>query len=70
MGFENSAFPLTSGTAYNHYGARNVGGAAGAETTFQIGSEGPNTAYHRVQLKNAAGSATDRTYISALYFGN
>ena len=31
MGFENSAFPLTSGTAYNHYGARNVGGAAGAE---------------------------------------
>jgi len=31
MGFENSAFTLTSGTAYNHYGARNVGGAAGAE---------------------------------------
>ena len=24
MGFENSAFPLTSGTAYNHYGARDT----------------------------------------------
>jgi hypothetical protein len=39
MGFENSAFPLTSGTAYNHYGARNVGGAAGAEAPSGDGAE-------------------------------
>lgn len=31
MGFENSAFPLTSGSAYNHYGQRFVGGGQGAE---------------------------------------
>lgn len=31
MGFENNAFPLAEGTAYNHYGARNVGGLAGSE---------------------------------------
>jgi len=31
MGFENSAFPHTEGTAYNHYGQRNVGGLAGSE---------------------------------------
>ena len=31
MGFENSVFPHTSGTAYNHYGARTTGGLQGAE---------------------------------------
>ncbi len=31
MGFENSAFPLNEGTAYNHYGQRKVGGSAGGE---------------------------------------
>ena len=31
MGYENNAFPLTSGTAYNHYGQRKVGGGEGAE---------------------------------------
>jgi len=31
MGFENSVFPHTSGTAYNHYGQRDIGGYKGGE---------------------------------------
>jgi len=39
MGYENSAFPLTSGTAYNHYGARKVGGFKGGEAPSGDGAE-------------------------------
>ena len=42
MGFENSAFPLTSGTAYNHYGVRDTeagGVISGGKLPGEEGSE-------------------------------
>ena len=42
MGFENSAFPLTSGTAYNHYGVRDTeagGVLSGGKLPGEEGSE-------------------------------
>jgi len=47
MGFENNAFPLSEGTAYNHYGQRTSGGfkggeapSAGAEKEISVNFDG------------------------------
>jgi hypothetical protein len=45
------------------------GDTGGAETTFQNRST-PSSSQHRVQLKNAAGTVTDRPYITGTYFGD
>jgi hypothetical protein len=70
-----------SGTGYyvisfsNDFGNANYsfqycgGSSGGAETTFQLAST-PGAGSNRVQLKNAAGTATDRDYITGLYFGD
>jgi len=54
-------------TSYSfHYCGGDTGGA---ETTFQLGSISLVSS-NRVQLKNAAGTVTDRPYITGLYFGD
>ena len=45
------------------------GSTGGAETTFQMDGT-PNVAYSEIQLKNAAGTVTDRPYVNGILFGD
>ena len=47
-----------------------AGDDSGAETTIQNGGATPATTYHYIQLKNAAGTVTDRPMVCVTYFGD
>ena len=46
------------------------GAQSGAETTFQMSTAAQATATHSIQLKNAAGTVTDRDFICGTFHGD
>ena len=53
-----------------NYSFTYCGGESGAETTYQMGTADTVASSHQVQLKNAAGTVTDRNYICGTFHGD
>ena len=53
-----------------NYSFTYCGGQSAAETTYQMASSSMAAGTHQVQLKNAAGSVTDRDYICGAFHGD
>ena len=53
-----------------NYSFTYCGGQSAAETTYQMASSSMAAGTHQVQLKNAAGSATDRNYVCGTFHGD
>jgi hypothetical protein len=53
-----------------NYSFTYCGAQDGAETTYQMKSSSMAAGTHQIQLKNAAGSATDRDYICGTFHGD
>jgi|TARA_R110000803_G_scaffold115563_1_gene184076 hypothetical protein len=71
VGTGHFATNFTTAMANVNYAFSYCGGEYnGSETTFQNGSAAPTTTSHRLQMKNAAGSVTDRTYVAGIFFGS
>jgi len=63
-----TAFSTSFGN--ENYSFTYCGGQSGAETTYQMDTATMVVGTHRVQLKNGAGSATDRDYICGTFHGD
>ena len=53
-----------------NYSFTYCGAESGNETTYQMGTASMVVGSHQVQLKNAAGSVTDRNYICGTFHGD
>ena len=53
-----------------NYSFTYCGGQSKAETTYQMGTANTVVGSHQIQLKNAAGSVTDRNYICGTFHGD
>jgi len=53
-----------------NYSFTYCGGESAAETTYQMGTASMVADSHQVQLKNAAGTVTDRNYICGTFHGD
>ena len=53
-----------------NYSFTYCGAESGNETTYQMGTATMAVGSHQVQLKNAAGSVTDRNYICGTFHGD
>ena len=53
-----------------NYSFTYCGAESGNETTYQMGSATMAVGSHQVQLKNAAGTVTDRNYICGTFHGD
>jgi len=63
-----TAFSTSFGN--ENYSFTYCGGQSGAETTYQMDTASMVVGTHRVQLKNGAGSATDRDYVCGTFHGD
>ena len=63
-----TSFSTSFGNA--NYSFTYCGAADGAETTYQMKSSSMAAGTHQVQLKNAAGTVTDRDFICGTFHGD
>ena len=63
-----TSFSTSFGNA--NYSFTYWGASDGAETTYQMKSSSMAAGTHQVQLKNAAGTVTDRDYICGTFHGD
>jgi hypothetical protein len=61
---------ITNDFSNNDYSFTYCGAQSGAETTYQMATADAATGSHQVQLKNAAGSVTDRNYVCGTFHGD
>jgi len=63
-----TAFSTSFGN--ENYSFTYCGASGGAETTYQMKSSSMAVGTHQIQLKNAAGTVTDRDYICGTFHGD
>ena len=63
-----TSFSTSFGNA--NYSFTYCGASDGAETTYQMKSASMAVGTHQIQLKNAAGSVTDRNFICGTFHGD
>ena len=63
-----TSFSTSFGNA--NYSFTYCGASDGAETTYQMKSSSMAAGTHQIQLKNAAGTVTDRDYICGTFHGD
>jgi len=61
---------MTNVFSNNDYAFTYCGAQSGAETTYQMGTADAGITSHQIQLKNAAGSVTDRNYVCGAFHGD
>ena len=67
-GLYTSSFSTDFGNV--NYSFTYCGADSGHETTYQMGSSSMAVGSHQVQLKNAAGTVTDRNFICGAFHGD
>jgi hypothetical protein len=61
---------MTNVFSNNDYAFTYCGAQSGAETTYQMGTADAGITSHQIQLKNAAGTVTDRNYVCGAFHGD
>ena len=61
---------ITNDFVNNDYSFTYCGAQSGAETTYQMGTADAGITSHQIQLKNAAGTVTDRNYVCGAFHGD
>ena len=67
---DNGTGDYTTSFGNANYSFTYCGASDGAETTYQMKSSSMAAGTHQVQLKNAAGTVTDRDFICGTFHGD
>ena len=69
-GTGNYTYTFTNAFSNDDFSFTYCGAQSGAETTYQMSTAAQATGTHTIQLKNAAGTVTDRDFICGTFHGD